>query len=410
MVNTKKNMIITILVFTVLTLAVLLTVTSQYKDYYVKVGSKNALEEKALFFQNYSKYVDLDYEENPLFPIDYIVFTKDFDKTKLSEKKLSIRNGYENTKLGMNTVSMISNDFGDFCIYPISVQKSSFLEHVGIATPLEGEEEYIDVIIYAEIDFINLLLLVLSVTFAVALFAAIIFGSLSGFYLGSKIEKDQDEIKHLFQNSSHELKTPLMSIEGYAKGIETGVIADYKMASKVIIKQSKKMQKLIDEILNISKLESKNYVLKEDTIDIRDIIDDSMQNFRQKIKKKNLNVEVLIDEEHPLIVGDELQLYKAINTVIDNSFKFAETEVIIKTFVKEVYLCIEVFNDGKPIKKENLAHIFERFYSKDDFSSGIGLAMAKEIVELSGGEIAAINKINGVAFMITLPRDFSKTK
>ncbi len=404
MTKAKKNLVLVMLAITAVILAIIVTVTSQYKDIYTEVASKEALEKKALYFENYQKYIDLGYDENIFFKTDYLILKRNY---QVSEVKQTIRQSIDKSKIEYNTISLLTNDFGNYYLYPIKVKESQFLEHLGIEKPTKNKDDEIDIIIYTDTDYIDALVFMVHITFAIALFIAIILAGFSGFYLGSKIERDQAEIKHLFQNSSHELKTPLMSIEGYAKGIETGVITDYKMASNVIIKQSKKMQQLIDEILNISKLESKNYILKKDTVDIRDVIDDSMQNFRQVIKKKNLKVDISIDEANPLIVGDHLQLYKAINTVIDNSFKFAETEVIIKTFVNEIYLSIEIFNDGNRIKRENLDHIFERFYSKDDFSSGIGLAMAKEIVDLSKGRISVLNRKNGVSFMIDLPRQFN---
>ncbi len=75
-----------------------------------------------------------------------------------------------------------------------------------------------------------------------------------------------------------------------------------------------------------------------------------------------------------------------------------------------MYLSIEVYNDGSKISPENLEHIFKRFYSKNDLSSGIGLAMAKEIIKLSDGHIKALNKIQGVSFIIDLPRQFNQYK
>ncbi len=99
-----------------------------------------------------------------------------------------------------------------------------------------------------------------------------------------------------------------------------------------------------------------------------------------------------------------MQIYKAINTIIDNAFKFASRKIVISLYNIEKYICIEVYNDGKRISLENEKHIFDRFYSEGDFSSGIGLAMAREILILSGGDIEFKNKRDGVSFVLKFKR------
>ncbi len=298
----------------------------------------------------------------------------------------------------------VANQYGTFYILPIRVSETQIYRP--IADEVETDDNTkIDVLLFIDLSSIDRIAKIFNIIFAVILLLAILIEGGVGVYLGRKIDREQQQLKHFFQNASHELKTPLMSIQGYAQAMETGVITDHKMVSGVMVRQSKKMQQLIDEILNISKLESKEYILQKKTIDIRDIIDDSLQNFRQFAKQNNIKVVTDFDKQTE-IIGDSLQIYKAINTIIDNCFKFTHSQVVITTYPEETFLCIEIYNDGKRIKEKNLEHIFARFYSDNDFSSGIGLAMAKEIALLSKGDLWVKNKITGVAFTVKLPKKF----
>ncbi|PIE76866.1 MAG: hypothetical protein CSA13_02390 [Clostridiales bacterium] len=163
------------------------------------------------------------------------------------------------------------------------------------------------------------------------------------------------------------------------------------------------MKLLVDEILNISKLDSKEYVLKREKVDIRDIVEQSLDNFRQLAIQKSIKIVTEIDEVHTEINVDALQIYKAINTIIDNAFKYAVSTVMIKTYLKRNALYVDIYNDGKPIDKQRAAHIFDRFYSTNDYNSGIGLAMAKEILRLSKGDVLIENAKDGVVFKVKIP-------
>ncbi len=408
----KKKIIITMLVTTALLFVGTTYVIDFYQNEYIFRKAKSSLYLQKLYFTNYEKYISLEKEDSNFFNSDYIILNDDNVNTNnkrpsILEKENILKKIYFEDNLKFDKFQVLQTEAGDFAILPISIDYTDLDAKIAESFSFKNK---INILLYVDIDLSSTIIYSIYAIFTLILIIALISEALVGFFIGKKIEEEQKKIKHFFQNASHELKTPLMSIQGYAQGIESGVIEDYSSASKTIIKQSKKMKLLIDEILNISKLDSKEYILKKDVLDIRYIIDDSLQNFRRIAKKRNINLTLSIDEENTFIIGDALQIYKAINTVIDNAFKFTKSEIIIKTYPKDNFICTEIFNDGDKIKKENLNHIFERFYSDGDFSSGIGLAMAKEIALLSKGNITVNNKIDGVCFKILFPAKNPKTK
>ncbi len=412
MKSTQKKIILIMLSTTLIICLVTLLFTNFYQKIYIESKAKQALLIEKYYYQDYAKFQQLESDDSNIFEIDRLwLQDSDDDDTQIDSenesdraKEITLKNLYYSGKLPLDRVIKINNQYGTFYVLPIQVSETQMYRP--ITDEFETDDNLkIDVLLFIDLSSIDSVAKVFNIIFAVILLFAIVIEGGIGVYLGRKIDKEQQQLKHFFQNASHELKTPLMSIQGYAQAMETGVITDHKMVSGVMVRQSKKMQQLIDEILNISKLESKEYILQEEVIDIRDIIDDSLQNFRQFAKKNTISVVTDFDKQTE-IIGDSLQIYKAINTIIDNSFKFAKSQVTITTYPEETFLCIEIYNDGKRINEENLEHIFARFYSANNFSSGIGLAMAKEIALLSKGDISVKNKITGVAFTVKLPKNF----
>ncbi len=414
MKSIQKKIIIIMLSTTFAIFFATITVINFYQKIYLENKAKHELLLEKYYYLDYKKFQQLEDDENSIFEIERLWLQETgSNEEEINEEKQwnrakerALKDLYYSGKIKLNEIAKISNQYGDF--YLLAIRANERQIYRPIADEINADEKVIiDTLLVIDISNATNMTKMFNLIFAIVLFIAIMIEGAIALYLGRRIDKEQQQLKHFFQNASHELKTPLMSIQGYVQGMETGVISDPKIVSQVVVRQSKKMQQLIDEILNISKLESKEYILQKEVIDIRDIIDESLQNFRQISKKNNIKVVTDFDEKQTEIIGDTLQIYKAINTIIDNAFKFAQSQVTVTTYPSETFLCIEIYNDGQRINEENLEHIFARFYSANDFSSGIGLAMAKEIALLSKGDLSVKNKIDGVAFTVRLPKKFN---
>lgn len=218
--------------------------------------------------------------------------------------------------------------------------------------------------------------------------------SAAGIKISVKIERGQERQKKFFENVSHELKTPLMAIQGYAEGIYDGVITDEKHAVSVIMSESDKMTGIVDELLCISRLESGATRLKIEPVALQETVNNCLVAVQSIVEKKKLVIEPHLSPE--TVQADPAHLDTAVVNLIGNAVKFAETSVVLdfdgRTF--------KVWNDGEQVPQEDICHIFDRFYIGKKGSSGIGLALAKEICNKHGWRIYAEQCRGGTQLVI----------
>ncbi|MCR5147946.1 MAG: HAMP domain-containing histidine kinase [Eubacterium sp.] len=243
-----------------------------------------------------------------------------------------------------------------------------------------------------EYDMINRI----NITFFIAAVIICISGSFAGYLLGRKLDQTQLIQKQFFENTSHELKTPLTTIRGYAEGIEKGVITDYQRTGRVINAQVEHMSTLVEGILSIAKLESGAIHLNKEDFSVPDFIQDCLMPFEGIAKSRSLNVELYLAPG--TVNADPSQLEHAITNLLTNAFKYALSTIKIIYQPGELI----IWNDIMDISDEELCHIFDRFYTGKNGNTGIGLALAKEIIELHGKTISAVKENGGLSFRISL--------
>ena len=218
---------------------------------------------------------------------------------------------------------------------------------------------------------------------------------LAGFFMGKMIETDQNRQKQFFENASHELKTPLMSIQGYAEGLQAGIITEPEKATKVILNETDKMTGLVNDILSISRLESGAYKLKKEPVFMQEFLSECLTSMEASIYEKCLRVS--FDVAPYAIEADRTQFEKAVRNILSNAIRYARTEIRIWFDGKKLI----IWDDGTPISEESLKHLFERFYTGQNGNTGIGMSLTKEIVEQHGWKIKAENTAAGAQFVIT---------
>ena len=234
--------------------------------------------------------------------------------------------------------------------------------------------------------------LVKEISFGVLLDAFVIaaLGAAIGYFLGKKLEQNDKAQKTFFENTSHELKTPLMAICGYAEEIEMGVITDYSQAGRMIVSQTERMSKLIEDILYLSKMESGTEPLKCEPIEMASLVQDILMPLEGIVNRRNLSVSLELDEGY--VKGDPEKLEHAVANLITNSVKYACSQIEI-SWKNQV---LSIWNDGGELSTEDFSHMFERFYTGQNGNSGIGLALSKEIVEMHGWKLSAKNDRHGI--------------
>ena len=234
----------------------------------------------------------------------------------------------------------------------------------------------------------------INIVFIVSALVMCILGSTIGFNIGRKLEQNQLAQKQFFENTSHELKTPLTSIRGYAEGIEKGIITDNKKTGRCIAEQTEKMSSLIEEILCFAKLESGSVRLQRENIDLPDFLQDCLMPFEGTVMNKGLDV--TLDLSPMTVSADPDKLDHAVSNLITNSLKYALSRIEISCGGN----CFRIQNDCEELTDDTLEHLFERFYTGRDGNTGIGLALAKDIILLHGWKITAERRNGGICFTV----------
>ena len=264
----------------------------------------------------------------------------------------------------------------------------------------DGEEPY-SYIMYIDIGPITRYIVTLNWVFFAVLLAISSVMCLLGFRFGRDIEKEAERQQTFFQNASHELKTPLMAIQGYAEGIQAGVM-DAGGAADVILEESDRMTELVEELLDISKIDMGRQRLALSETDIRELLYDSIRAV-EPAAAGGIAIVPDFPEEPVMVSCDDTRLRRAVTNILSNGLRYARSELRLTCRTDKRHVTIRIQDDGDGIAEEDLPHIFDRFYMGRSGKSGIGLALTKEIVHLHRGTIRAYNGDTGAVFEISIP-------
>ncbi|QSS99206.1 PAS domain-containing protein [Pontibacillus sp. ALD_SL1] len=237
---------------------------------------------------------------------------------------------------------------------------------------------------------------------------------------------DITELKNLEQmrkdfvaNVSHELKTPITSIRGFSETLLDGAMADEGLREQfitIILNESERLQSLIHDLLELSKLEKEEFTLNIEHISVPSLVKDIIPIVEQQANQKGIGLEQTIDTEG-YIDGDSARLKQVVINLVTNAINYTPSGGTIKLELKNQKdsFMISVTDSGIGIPKEDVPRIFERFYrvdkarSRNSGGTGLGLAIVKHIVEAHGGSIDVESEYQqGTAFHITLPKKFTK--
>ena len=264
----------------------------------------------------------------------------------------------------------------------------------------DGEEPY-SYIMYIDIGPITRYIVTLNWVFFAVLLAISSVMCLLGFRFGRDIEKEAERQQTFFQNASHELKTPLMAIQGYAEGIQAGVM-DTGGAADVILEESDRMTELVEELLDISKIDMGRQRLTLSETDIRELLYDGIRAV-EPIAAGGITIVPDFPEEPVMVSCDDTQLRRAVTNILSNGVRYARSELRLTCRADKRHVTIRIQDDGDGIAEEDLPHIFDRFYMGKSGKSGIGLALTREIIHLHKGTIRARNGDTGAVFEISIP-------
>lgn len=227
-----------------------------------------------------------------------------------------------------------------------------------------------------------------------------------------KKEKMDEMRKEFLSNVSHELKTPIALIQGYAEGLQEGILDDPESRAyycEVIVDEAAKMNNMVKRLLTLNQLEFGNDVVSMERFDITALVCNYMQS--AAILTKQNEITVRMENYPPIYVwADEFKTEEVFMNYFSNAVNHCMDEKIIdvKLCVKEGRVRVSVFNTGNPIPEEALPHIWEKFYKVDKArtreygGSGVGLSIVKAIMESLNQQYGVENFNNGVMFWFEL--------
>lgn len=228
-----------------------------------------------------------------------------------------------------------------------------------------------------------------------------------------RLQEDLDRRNQLVRDMSHELKTPITAIKGYTEALKYGVAKNPTQTNQyydIIVGECDRMNSLIYELIELSKMDSMNDAMKFELFDLEEVLLDVKEQYQYEMLKKN--VEYKVEMKDTFVYGDSHVLKRAIKNLIENAVRHVNNDGIIhiKGYQLEQNYLLNVYNSGSRIPKESLPSIWDVFYKVDESRKrendtyGIGLAIVKSVVALHGGNVEVHNLDQGVEFLLILPQ------
>ncbi len=227
-----------------------------------------------------------------------------------------------------------------------------------------------------------------------------------------KLEKIK---KDFIGNLSHELRTPLTAIKGFVETLEEEEDIKNRRYLEIIKRHTDRLMNIVRDLLLLSELEEKGEILEFENVSIRNIIENILKIFENKVKEKGLKIIRNIPDTIPQIRVDPFKIEQIFVNLIDNAIKYTEEgEITISITNNDTHVMIEIVDTGIGIPGDHLSRIFERFYVVDKSRSkrlggtGLGLSIVKHIVNLHGGTIDVESTPGkGTKFTVTLPTNLN---
>jgi len=257
--------------------------------------------------------------------------------------------------------------------------------------------------------------------------------------MARQVARSRQSQRDFLANVSHDLKTPLTSIQGFSQAILEGAVHDeagYRRAAQIISEEAARMGQLVQDLLDLARLDTGEATNKRTAIVSSELAQHCVGKFAPLAAEAGVELRISADKTLPLIYGDEGRLEQAVSNLLDNAIKYTPSGGRVEIAIQALklkdgriegrsdipcalpfkgkpgdgnWIAISVVDTGAGIAKEDLRRIFERFYRADKSrsgakGSGLGLAIAKEIVEAHGGIIGASSRPgSGSCFTIFLP-------
>lgn len=224
-------------------------------------------------------------------------------------------------------------------------------------------------------------------------------------HMGATLERSRAVEQQFLMSVSHDLRTPLTSIRGYAEAIADGA-GDPKRAAAVIHSESRRLERLVADLLDLAKLQSQSFSLEIARVDLAAAAGVALAGFEPDADERGIRLTLAAPAILP-VLADPDRLAQVVANLIENALRHTATSVVVGTWVDGAEAAVlTIDDDGPGIAAEDLPHVFERLYvsrvrpERRENSSGLGLAVVKELVTAMGGDVWADTAPGGGARIV----------
>ncbi|HWP96925.1 MAG TPA: HAMP domain-containing sensor histidine kinase [Syntrophomonadaceae bacterium] len=226
-----------------------------------------------------------------------------------------------------------------------------------------------------------------------------------------QLERYDLSTRRFYQSASHELKTPLMSIQGFTEGIRDGVFSgeQAERALEMIAKECQRLKAIVDEMIDVNKQQAQEVSYNLLPCDLKQILVEVAESLQGYAIEGKVQIDVNVPDEIR-VIGDPEKLRRLFGNLVTNAIRHARSQVTLRGTSKDVgsSISIVVQDDGKGFSQEDLAHAFDFMYKGPDGSTGLGLSISQIIVEELNGTIHVGNGASGGGMVeVTLPFNLS---
>jgi two-component system sensor histidine kinase BaeS len=212
--------------------------------------------------------------------------------------------------------------------------------------------------------------------------------------MARELERSRGLERQFLMSVSHDLRTPMSSIQGYAEALTDGAIEPDR-AGEVILAESKRLDRLVTDLLLLSRLEARSFTLDVGTVDAGRIVQAAVQGFMPRALERGMSLGLHAPMTPVEVLADGDRLGQVVANLVENALKFARQRIDVRITTEDGWVVVSVADDGPGIAAEDLPHVFERLYvarhrpTPKESGSGLGLAIARELTEAMGGHVGA---------------------
>lgn len=223
--------------------------------------------------------------------------------------------------------------------------------------------------------------------------------------MAGNLARSQGLERQFLMSVSHDLRTPLTSIRGFAEAISDGTATDTTRAARVIAGESRRLERLVGDLLDLAKLDARRFSFDPRPVDVCEVVADTVEGFHRAATEAGVALDVSVPGVALIVDLDPDRLAQVVANLVENALKFAAARIDVRIEAAGDGVAISVEDDGPGIPDDDLPHVFERLYQSArtptrQVGSGLGLAIVAELVGAMGGRVRAESSAHGGACLI----------